>query len=104
MKVLSLIAGILFLAGTVFAAPFLVCDTPNPDEQVISYIVYQDGVEIATPAAESDGSLKMDLQAITPGVYEWAAKAVNAWGQSDNSDPYISPSVGTKPLNTRMAP
>ena len=45
----------------------LVCDAPDPAEQVISYIVYQDGIEIARPDAESDGSLRMDLQDTTPG-------------------------------------
>ena len=86
------------------AAPFLICDAPNPAQQVISYVVYQDGVEVATPAAESDGSLKMDLSDITPGVYIWTAKAVNAWGRSEDSDPYISPSAATKPQATRMVP
>ena len=104
MKTLAIIAGILLMVGVCQAAPFLVCDPPDPAEQIISYIVYQDGTEIATPTAQPDGSLRMDLQAITPGVYNWTAKAVNVWRQSDNSDPYISPSAATKPQATRMVP
>ena len=104
-KILALIAGILFLMiGVCQAQPFLVCDTPDPAEQVTSYIIYQDAVEIATPTAESDGSLRMDLQAITPGVYTWTAKAVNAWGQSIDSDPYISPSGANAPVGVNLEP
>jgi len=105
-KILAILAilAIFMFAGTALAAPFLVCDVPDPAQQVVSYIIYQDGVEVGTPAAEPDGSLKMDLQDITPGVYEWTARAVNAWGQSEVSDPYISPSGAGKPANTRMVP
>ena len=104
LKLLLAVVAFFFMCGMAQAAPFLVCDAPDPASQVISYVVYQDGVEVATPLAESDGSLRMDLQAITPGVYEWTAKAVNAWGQSEASDPYVSPSGAGKPLNTRMVP
>jgi len=103
-KILAVLAMVLMFAGTAFAAPFLVCDVPDPAEQVVSYIVYQDGVEMGIYQAESDGSLLVDLQAVTPGVYEWTARAVNAWGQSEVSDPYISPSGAGKPANTRMVP
>ena len=105
-KLLSLmvIVSILLMASIAGAAPFLVCDVPDPAEQVIAYIVYQDGVEIATPTAETDGSLKMDLQAVVPGVYTWTVKAVNVWGVSGDSNPYISPSGVTAPQSTRMEP
>ena len=104
MKKLLMILAMLAFATTVQAAPFLVCDPPDPAEQVTSYIVYQDGVEVGTPTAEPDGSLRMDLEGVTPGAYEWSAIAVNAWGQSEASDPYISPSAVGKPQNTRMVP
>jgi len=105
MKSLCLsVVSFFLMCGMAQAAPFLVCDAPDPTSQIISYVVYQDGVEVATPAAENDGSLKMDLQTITPGVYTWTAKAVNAWGQSEASDPYLSPSGATKPQATRMVP
>jgi len=105
MKSLCLAVVAFFLmCGMAWSAPFLVCDPPDPAEQVISYIVYQDGVLFASPTAETDGSLRIDLQGITPGAYEWTAQALNAWGQSEASDPYISPSAVTKPQNTRMVP
>ena len=103
-KAILILLAVLLLTGTAYAAPFLVCDTPDPTEQVILYIVYQDGVEIDRPVAEADGSLKMDLQAITPGVYDWTVKAVNVWGDSGFSNPYVSPSNAGSPQNTRMEP
>ena len=96
------LAVLLSFASLVHSTPFLICDVPDPAEQIVFYIVYQDGVEIARPAAETNGSLRMDLQTVTPGVYDWTAVAVNAWGASLPSDPYISPSGATKPANTRM--
>jgi len=101
--ILTLLA-VLLWAGTAFATPFLVCDAPNPAEQVISYIVYQDGIEIAKPDAEADGSIRMDLQDITPGVYEWTVRGVNVWGESGLSNPYASPSGVVAPLTIRMEP
>jgi len=94
----------IMLVGIAYAAPFLVCDAPDPKEQVISYIVYRDGVEIGTTDAEDDGSLKMDLVSITPGVYTWTIRSVNAWEESPLSNPYVSPSGASVPQNTRMVP
>lgn len=104
IKKLLMILTVLAFSVSAHAAPFLTCDAPDPTAQVISYIVYKDGVEYATPAAETDGSLKLDLAGETPGQYEWSAIAVNVWGQSELSDPYISPSLATKPRATRMVP
>jgi len=99
----------LLMAGIAGAAPFLVCDPPDPADQVIYYIVYQDGVEIfratiENGAVRADGSLGMDLQAITPGAYTWTVRAGNVWEESGLSDPYISPSGAGVPQNTRMEP
>lgn len=90
--------------NTCQAAPFLVCDVPPADQQVASYIIYKDGVEYAHIGAETDGSLRLDLYGLAPGEYTWTARAVNAWGKSDLSDPYVSPSGAGKPQNTRMVP
>ena len=103
-KILVMVVAILLFTTVTYAAPFLVCDPPDPSEQVTSYIVYKDGVEFARVDAESDGSLRLDLQGVTPGAYTWTAKAVNIWEESELSDPYISPSGATKPSNTRMEP
>ena len=106
--VLMVIGISVVLAGVAGAAPFLVCDAPAPAEQVVSYIVYQDGVEIVRPNAIADGSLRLDIGPdglyIPPGVYTFTLKAVNVWGESGLSNPYISPSGVTVPQSTRMEP
>jgi hypothetical protein len=80
MKTLLIIIGLLSYNTLAIAAPFLACD---PQEGVESYTVYQDGVEIATDVpAELDGSLKYDMVGITPGSYEFNARACNVWGCS----------------------
>jgi len=104
-RFLIMLIGFIMLAGVASAAPFLVCDAPNTVEQIKSYIVYRDGVQVGTSIAEPDGSLKMDLQSITPGVYTWTAVAVNVWGNAGlPSDPYVSPSGANAPQNIRMEP
>lgn len=88
-----------------FGDPFLVCDPPPSDQQVTAYNIYQDGTQYAANVpAQSDGSLLLDLQDLAPGQYEWTAEAINAWGLSALSDPYISPSAVTAPSGLRMEP
>ena len=90
MKQLFLVLAILAMAVSVSAAR-LVCDAPDPAEQVTSYEVFQDGVSLGiTPAP-----LNFDLNGITPGVYEFTAIAINVWGVSSVSNPYISPTSAT---------
>jgi len=101
-RLLITLISFIMLTGIASAAPFLVCDAPDPAEQISSYIVYRDGIQIGTSIAEPDGSLKMDLQSITPGVYTWTVVAVNVWGVSSPSNPYISPSGASPPQNIRM--
>jgi len=103
-RLLIMLISFVMLTGITYAAPFLICDAPDPAEQVVSYIIYRDGVEIGTTVAEADGSLKMDLASITPGVYTWTIRSVNAWEESPLSNPYVSPSGASVPQNTRMVP
>ena len=99
MKKLFLVLAILTMAVTVNAAR-LQCDAPDPAEQVTSYEVFQDGVSLGiTPAP-----LNFDLNGITPGVYEFTATAINVWGVSSVSNPYISPTSATQPSNINMIP
>jgi len=97
---------LLFAAfgGLANAGPFILCDAPPADQQVTSYEVFQDGVSLAVVDAEADGSLRYDLVGITPGVYEWTATAINAWGSSALPDPYVSPALAGQPLNIRLEP
>ena len=99
MKKLFLIMAMVLMASTALAAR-LVCDPPDPAEQVTSYEVFQDGISLGiTPAP-----LNFDLQGITPGAYTFTATAINAWGASQPSNPYISPKSTTKPSNISMIP
>ena len=99
MKALFLVLAILAIAVSVSAAR-LQCDSPDPAEQVTSYEVFQDGVSLGMAPAP----LNFDLQGITPGVYEFTATAINAWGVSSASNPYISPASATPPSNINMTP
>jgi hypothetical protein len=99
MKYIAIIMFVL-MASSVYAEPFLVCD--SPEEQVDSYNIYKDGVKIGTSPAQPNGSLRYDLTGITPGRYTWTAEAANVWGVSDLSDPYISPALAQKPSNVGL--
>ena len=82
------------------AAPFLVCDDPPAAEQVTGYEVFQNGTSLGTVPAP----LHFDLQGVVPGAYDFTATAINAWGASQPSDPYVSPASATQPLNVNMTP
>ena len=100
MKKIILAMAILVMAVSVGAAPFLVCDDPPAEEQVTSYEVFQDGISLGiTPAP-----LNFDLNGVTPGAYDFTATAINAWGSSSPSNPYISPANATQPSNINMIP
>jgi len=100
MKKIILAMAILAMAVSVSADPFLVCDDPPAEELVTSYEVFQDGVSLGiTPAP-----LHFDLQSVTPGAYSFTATAINAWGSSSPSNPYISPANVTQPSNINMIP
>jgi len=91
----------LLMATTAIAAPFLVCD---PQDGVETYEVFQDGVLVSGDVpAQSDGSLKYDLQGITPGAYAFTVKACEGlWGCSALSDPFVSRNPVSKPTDLRM--
>ena len=87
-----------------FGAPFLVCDPPPVEQQVTSYEVFQDGTSLGTVTAEADGSLNYDLSGVTPGAYEFTAKAINVWGVSELSNPYTSPAAVNAPSGLNLIP
>lgn len=90
-----LILIMLASAGLVNAAPFLICD---PQNGVDTYNIYIDGTSVANDiTAEPDGSVRYDLQGITPGQYQFTAEACNVWGCSEVSDPFVSPAATAKP-------
>jgi hypothetical protein len=95
---------LLLVPSVAFGAPFLVCDVPPVNQNVTSYEIFQDGVSVGVVAAETDGSLKYDLGSTAPGNYTWTATAINEWGASTLSNPYVSPPGATAPLNLRLIP
>ena len=99
-------ASLVFLFQVIVWAqggPYLVCDPPLASDQITAYNVYIDGAAyMLNVPAEPDGSLKLSLANLAPDKYTWTAKAINAWGESGESDPYISPSVAGVPQNLRM--
>ena len=89
---------VILAVATVAYGARLVCDPPNPAEQVTSYEIFKDGVSIGiTPAP-----LNFDLQDITPGQYSFTAIAINIWGSSSPSNPYISPAIAGSPDGLTM--
>jgi len=88
------------MVGAAYAEPFLVCDDPDPTEQVTGYECFQDGNTLGILPAP----LNYDLDGITPGQYDFTCVAINIWGASQPSDPYVSPTSTTPPLNINMAP
>jgi hypothetical protein len=104
MKRFILILFMVFMPSILFASPFLVCDVPAADQAIESYSIYKDGIKMGTAPAQLNGSLKYDLQGITPGKYIWTAVAVNVWGESALSDPYISPVLAEKPSGVGLSP
>jgi hypothetical protein len=101
MKTLLIIIGLLSYNTLAIAAPFLVCD---PQEGVETYEVYQNGGLIAgNIPSQADGSLKYDMAEITPGSYEFNAKACSVWGCSElSADPTQSPAPSQPPTGLGM--
>lgn len=80
-KLFLTIVFVLFLACVAWSQPFLVCDAPDPAEEVASYIlIFNGGENIETPAP-----LHYDLAGLPDGTYTVAACAKNMWGVSDLS-------------------
>jgi len=100
MKNLVIALAFLLVPAMAFAEPFVICDDPDPAEQITSYEIFQDGVSIGTTPAP----LLFDLAGVTPGQYEFTATAINAWGTSSPSNPYISPTSVSQPSGLNMQP
>jgi len=78
-----LLAFCIFMAGSAFAAPYLVCD---PQTNVTSYIVTLDGTETEVPAQDlGNGTVRLhfDLASVTEGEHHVEVRAKNIWGVSD---------------------
>ena len=100
-KLFIVLCAILLLSSPAMAIS-LVCDPPAPEEAVTSYKIYQDGVLLATPNAEADGSVKYDISHLTPGRYTFTAEACNIWGCGPGSNPTLSPAGVSAPLGLTL--
>ena len=76
MKKLIIIM-VLLMANTAMASPFLVCDSPDPADEVTSYVITYKEREIETLAP-----LHYDLQNIPEGDYNISVQAKNRDGVS----------------------
>lgn len=75
---LAIVASLIFTCAA-FASPFLVCDDPNPADEVMEYILkFNSGEEISTPAP-----LRYDLTNLPDGSYTVTGRAKNLWGVSE---------------------
>ena len=92
----------LSVVVSALASPFLVCD---PQAGVETYNIWQDGVQLAgNVPAQPDGSLRYDLEGITPGSYTFTVDAcTESWGCSDASNPYLSPAPAQQPTGLRLS-
>lgn len=87
---------IVFWAGAVNAAPYLVCD---PDPNCETYKIYADEELLQS---DLPAPLNYDLVTSPPGGISYTAECCNEEGCSDPSDPYISLGVPGPPQNLRM--
>jgi len=99
MKTLLSIIFILF-AVTAFASPFLISD-PNPG--ATSYQLT--GWTPSTIAAQSDGSLRMDVASAVQGTtYNLTIAACNVWGCSDTVPFELQKKLPSAPSQLRLVP
>ena len=99
-KIILLAIAFCFIYTAAMAAPFLVCDDPPAEEQVTGYECFQDGVSRGTTPAP----LHLDLEGVTPGAYNFTCTAINIWGASSPSNPYVSPAESNIPVGLRLEP
>lgn len=106
MKRLVLILAILAMATMVQAAPFLVCD---PQSGVTSYKFTGPAWFPLTTAAQTDGSVRLDIVASPTGVTSItvaACKTDSVWGEVCSATvpfSFTRPSAPTSPSTIRLS-
>jgi hypothetical protein len=98
MKKLILIAAILLLSTTAYAAPFLVTD---PQSGVVGYEITGLG-EPVSYIAQPDGSLKYDLASVDSGTYTLTVAACNMWGCSSTAPFVFTKQLPSAPVGLRL--
>ena len=99
MKRLLVIAAIVLMASTAWAAPFIVCD---PQEGVIGYDITGLPGGTVSYIAQADGSIKYDLAAVQNGTYELTVAACNIWGCGDSVPFAFTKQLPSAPAGLRL--
>jgi len=112
-KVFLAVLMIFLMAGVAFASPFLVCDPPV-ENNVDTYTIYKRPVtdppttewteHESSISAETDGSIKYDLNAFDSGEWELTVDACNDRGceRAENPTFITLPSAVSPPRNIRL--
>lgn len=111
VSLVSILVTLGFLIADASADPYLTCEPytkqaevdRNPDHFLLQL---DTGEWISTPAVEkADGKLHLwfDMKDIPEGSHVIVAKAVNAWGESEVSDPLsFTKTVPAKPASLKF--
>jgi hypothetical protein len=85
-------------------AKYLVCDAPDPAENVEYYTLVGLPGNPTVPADTSEGyGFKYDLSDLAPGTYSLMASACNDWGCSLEAPfGFVRPPNPSSPLNLRL--
>lgn len=92
--------------GLGWAAPFLVCDAPVADEQVIGYKGTVNGTPFTTPYAlhSSGAAIIYDCAALGSGKWDFVnVRAYNVRGESTGV-PFVYPGIPGSPANRKIVP
>ena len=106
-RIILLAIGIVLIASTTWAAPFLVCD---PQPGVVTYKLTGPPWVPLTIPAQGDGSLRLDVATASVGTNSLTVAACISdavWGETCSSTvPFVftRPAVATTPLNIRLIP
>jgi len=107
-KILLIVLAMMFVASSVFASPFLVCD---PQTGVTSYqLTGPAWVPTAPVAAQADGSIKLDVATASVGANSLTVKACKndpIWGvMCSDAIPFqfVRPASPSSPANTKLQP
>ncbi len=104
-RIILLVIGIVLMASTVFAGPFLVCD---PQTGVTHYKLTGPAWVPATSTAIADGSLRLDIAASTVGsnaLTVAACKTDVIWGELCSATvpfSFVRPALPTTPANVKL--
>jgi hypothetical protein len=105
MKAIVLLLSLLLPVSGI-CSPFLVCDRAPDDQEVSSYIIYANGVQVATALVSQDPQygFMYDLQGADTGKITFTATATNIRGTSDQSDPFVLPAAVSIPAGMKLIP